>query len=69
MLSTQESPVAKKRAEHRDRLDLRVEAAWVLRIQAQADRFGLSVSAYVRQGATEKLERDEATDTRAKGKR
>lgn len=56
------TPVARPRkAQPRDRLDLRVDPDWVARIVRQAERFGLPVAAYIRQGATEKLERDEAT--------
>lgn len=69
MLETLVRPVAKKKPAPRDRLDLRVDPDLVARIVAQAERFGLSVSAYVRQSVTEKLEEDEATDARLKGRR
>ncbi len=59
------TPVAKKSgkpAEPRERFDFRVDPEWLARIQAQVDRFGMALSAYIRTGATEKLERDESTD-------
>jgi hypothetical protein len=44
------------------RLELRVDPSWLARVQAQADRHGLSVSAYLREAGTIRLERDEASD-------
>lgn len=62
-------PVARSRkAQPRDRFDLRVDPDWLARIVRQAERFGMPVAAYIRGGATEKLERDEATDPAAKPK-
>ena len=59
-------PVAKKRTPSadaaRDRIDLRADPAWVARIEKQAERFGLTVSAYIRQAVSRQLEQDEATD-------
>lgn len=46
----------------RDRIDLRADPAWVARVERQAERLGLGVSAYIRQATTLKLEADEATD-------
>jgi hypothetical protein len=44
----------------RDRVDLRAEPEWIARVTAVAERFGLSLSAYIRLATTERLERDEA---------
>lgn len=49
----------------RDRIDLRAEPDFVARLNRQAERLGLSLSAYLRLAATERLERDEASDPRA----
>mgnify|MGYP002365916855 FL=1 len=57
--------VAKKK-ENRDRIDLRVDPALRERLEAQAERFGQPLSAYIRQSMVEKLERDEASDPRLK---
>ena len=46
----------------RDRIDIRADPAWVARAQRQADRFGISLSAYLKQAATKSMEHDEATD-------
>jgi hypothetical protein len=54
--------------EPRDRLDLRAEPAWIARVAAQAERLGISVSAYVRQATSRQLERDEA-EWPARGRR
>lgn len=44
----------------RDRVDLRADPEWIARVEAQAKRLGINVSAYVRQAVTRQLERDEA---------
>lgn len=46
----------------RDRIDLRADPDWVARIERQAERHGISVSAYIRLAVTGRLESDEATD-------
>lgn len=51
----------------RDRVDLRAEPEWIARVAAAAERFGLSLSAYIRLAVSERLERDEAGQPR-KGK-
>jgi hypothetical protein len=56
--------VAKRRKTPRDRIDIRAEPAWVARIQAQADRRGMSISSYIRQAVTKEVEADEATQPR-----
>jgi hypothetical protein len=55
-------PPGRKRTNlERRRLELIVEPDWVTRIGVQADRLGLSISAYIRQAVTLKLEGDEAS--------
>lgn len=44
------------------RFMLRAEQDWLDRIEHQANRFGLTVAAYIRQAASQQLERDESTD-------
>lgn len=65
-----EAIVARKKndppADTRDRIDLRAERAWVARVERQAERFGVSLSAYIRQAVSKQLELDEATDPGAK---
>jgi len=46
----------------RDRIDLRADPALVARLERQATRLGMSLSAYLRQAAIRQLEQDEATD-------
>ena len=50
--------------EARDRIDLRAEPAWVARVIRQAERLGISVSAYIRAAVSRQLEKDEATEPR-----
>jgi hypothetical protein len=45
----------------RRRLELIAEAPFIVRIHAQAERLGLSLSSYIRLAVTERLERDEAS--------
>lgn len=47
------------------RFELRAEVEWMERIERQAERFGLTVAAYLRLAATERLERDESEDPRS----
>jgi len=44
----------------RRRVELVAEADWIARVNAQAERLGLTLSAYVRQAVTLKMEKDEA---------
>lgn len=53
------SSVAKRKT---DRFDMRVEAAWLARVERQAERYGLTVAAYIRRATTQAVEADEATD-------
>ncbi len=48
--------------EPRDRIDLRADPEWYARIEAQAKRLGLTMSSYIRQAVTLRLEADEASD-------
>lgn len=68
VLDRPEPTVAKKPApeepEPRGRIDLRADPEWIARVQRQADRFGLKLSAYIRHATSERVERDEATDPR-----
>lgn len=63
-----ERPLARKKPdppptpEGRDRIDLRADPALIVRIQRQATRHGLSISAYIRLAVTRLLEHDEGTD-------
>ena len=42
--------------------NMRVEREWLDRVERQANRFGLTVAAYIRMSASQQLERDESTD-------
>lgn len=46
----------------RHRIDLRADPAWLLRVLRQARRFGINLSAYIREAVTIKLELDEDSD-------
>jgi len=52
----------KKPSEPNARVELRVDPAWLERIQKQAERRAISVSAYIRQAASMQLQRDEAAE-------
>jgi hypothetical protein len=41
---------------NRDRLEIRAEPAWIVRVARAAERFGLSLSAFIRLAVTEKVE-------------
>jgi hypothetical protein len=51
--------------EARNRIDLRADPAWVARVERQAERLKINVSAYIRQATTKQLEADEASDPSA----
>jgi hypothetical protein len=40
------------------RIEVRADAAWVRAVSVEADRWGLSVAAYIRLAVSEKMERD-----------
>lgn len=46
----------------RNRIDIRADPSWVARIEKQADRLGISLTAYVKQAVSRALEADELTD-------
>ena len=46
----------------RDRIDLRADPSWVARVEKQAERFGVNLSAYIREAVTRRLEADEESD-------
>jgi predicted HicB family RNase H-like nuclease len=46
----------------RDRIDLRAEPTLIARANRQASRLGISLSAYIRQALTLKVEQDEAAE-------
>ena len=48
----------------RDRIDLRADPAWVARVERQAERLGITLTAYVKAAVSRALEADEATDPR-----
>ena len=52
-------PGGKGASQGAGRFELRAEQAWLDRIARQAERLGISVSAYIRQSVTRQLERDE----------
>jgi hypothetical protein len=56
-------PVAEKKSE---RFEMKIEPTLLARLRRQAERFSVADAAYVRLAIIEKLERDEATDTRKK---
>jgi hypothetical protein len=49
------------------RFEMRAEQDWLDRVERQASRFGLTVAAYIRLAASERVERDEASDPSLKG--
>ena len=55
----------------RERIDMRIEPTTRRRAEVQAERFGVSLSAYIRRALIRQIEEDEATepDTPRKGKR
>jgi predicted HicB family RNase H-like nuclease len=59
---TRMSSRKKSADESRDRIDLRVDPALVARANRQATRLGISLSAYIRQALTLKVEQDEAAE-------
>lgn len=61
-LAVAKRPEKKPNTPARERFDLRLPPDLRERLEAQADRFGLDLSAYVRLALVEKVERDEATN-------
>jgi predicted HicB family RNase H-like nuclease len=56
-----------KQQPSRDRFDLRCDPVWLARVEKQAERFGMSVAAYMKRAITVQLEQDEKTDPRSEG--
>jgi predicted DNA binding CopG/RHH family protein len=48
----------RKKEEKTDRINLRVGGRWHEKVKTEADQLGLSVAAYLRLAANEKMERD-----------
>lgn len=64
------NPVGRKKLNlDRERVELRADPEWIRRIYRQATRLGISVSAYIRQAVTLRLERDEADEPKQDKKR
>jgi hypothetical protein len=62
--------LARKRLNfNRDRLELRADGKWIERVVQEADRLGLSLSAFVRMAINKELNRMEAESPRPKGKK
>jgi hypothetical protein len=53
----------------RDVIQLRAEPAWIDRVNAEAERLGLSLSAYIRLAVNERLERAAPEPIGRKGRR
>ena len=61
--------VARKRPNpDRDIIQLRADPAWIERVNAEAERLGLSLSAYVRLAVNERMERT-AAEKKPRGRR
>ena len=54
-------PKQDDQASLRDRIDLRVDPELYARVAKQAERFGVGISAYIRQATIARLELDEST--------
>jgi hypothetical protein len=55
----------------RDRIELRAEPAWIARVTRAAERFGLSLSAFIRMVVSqhvEELERNPPPEQKGRGK-
>jgi hypothetical protein len=52
-------PKPRKENFDRDRIELRADADWIERVAKEAERLGLSLSAYIRLAVNERLERTE----------
>ena len=73
MPSTAVPPVAKKKPSPsedqpvRDRVDLRAPPDWIARVERQAKRRGISLSAYIRQATSLMVDDDENKERQQKG--
>lgn len=52
----------------RDRIDLRVDPAWLERVERQCERHGINLTNYIKLAVTQLLESHEATDPRSQKK-
>jgi hypothetical protein len=70
-LTLTEAVVGRKKATRpTGRIEMRADLGWIRRVERQAARLGLSLSAYMRQATSLRLEQDEASDPGVrKGKR
>jgi predicted DNA binding CopG/RHH family protein len=66
MQDLEEQAVDVARKKKTERLELRVEADWLERVERQAARMGVSVAAYIRLRVTPGLEADEASEPKEK---
>jgi hypothetical protein len=47
----------KKENFDRERIEIRADAAWIAKVTSEAERLGLSLSAYIRLAVNERMER------------
>lgn len=59
-------PAAVAKNPERERIDMRVEPSIRARADRQADRFGMSLSAYIRKALIRQIEEDEANEPPAR---
>jgi hypothetical protein len=57
-----EPVMGRKKGKPTGRVELRAELEWIARLERQASRLGIGISAYVRQAVSLRLEQDEASD-------
>jgi hypothetical protein len=58
MVKLMEQDMARKRPNpQRDLIQLRADPAWIDRVNAEAERLGLSLSAYIRLAVNERMQR------------
>ena len=61
-MARKRTPAPEEPPSSRGRVDLRADPAWIARVERQANRKTINLSAYIRQAVTAALEADEATD-------
>jgi hypothetical protein len=59
--------MGRKKGKPTGRIELRAELEFIARLERQASRLGIGISAYVRQAVSLRLEQDEASDPGRKG--
>ena len=62
-----EPVMGRKKGKPTGRIELRAELEFIARLERQASRLGIGISAYVRQAVSLRLEQDEASDPGRKG--